>query len=58
MPPLKPTANPGARRSAAANPLPRYLALAYSALIVYASLHPFSGWRDPGLPLLNFIDAG
>lgn len=58
MPPIKPTANPGARRSATPNPLPRYLALAYSALIVYASLHPFSGWRDPGLPLLNFIDAG
>lgn len=57
MPPIKPTANPGARRSATPNPLPRYLALAYSALIVYASLHPFSGWRDPGLPLLNFIDA-
>ena len=38
--------------------LPRYLALAYSALIVYASLHPFSGWRDPGLPLLIFLDAG
>ena len=38
--------------------LPRYLALAYSALIIYASLHPFSGWRDPGLPLLVFLDAG
>lgn len=38
--------------------LPRYLALAYSALIIYASLHPFSGWRDPGLPLLVFLDSG
>lgn len=37
--------------------LPRYLALAYSALIIYASLHPFSEWRDPGLPLLIFLDA-
>lgn len=37
--------------------LPRYLALAYSALIIYASLHPFSGWRDPGLPWLVFLDA-
>lgn len=37
--------------------LPRYLALAYAVLIVYASLHPFSGWRDPGLPLLVFLDA-
>ena len=46
--------------SRSANPpsaLPRYLALAYSALIIYASLHPFSGWRDPGLPLFVFIDA-
>ena len=38
--------------------LPRYLALAYSVLIIYASLHPFSGWRDPGLPLLVFLDSG
>ena len=38
--------------------LPRYLSLAYSALIIYASLHPFSGWRDPGLPLLVFLDSG
>lgn len=37
--------------------LPRYLALAYSALIIYASLHPFSGWRDPGLPVFVFLDA-
>jgi len=37
--------------------LPRHLALAYTLLIVYASLHPFSGWRDPGLPPLYFLDA-
>ncbi|MFT3848924.1 MAG: VanZ family protein [Propionivibrio sp.] len=37
--------------------LPRHLALAYSALIIYASLHPFSGWRDPGLPVLVFLDS-
>ena len=37
--------------------MPRYLALAYSALIIYASLHPFAGWRDPALPLLVFLDA-
>ena len=29
--------------------LARYLALAYVLLVVYASLHPFSGWRDLGL---------
>jgi VanZ family protein len=37
--------------------LPRHLALAYAALVVYASLHPISGWRDPGLALLAFLDA-
>ncbi|MBW7902754.1 MAG: VanZ family protein [Rhodocyclaceae bacterium] len=43
---------------ATASPLPRYLALAYAALVVYASLHPFSGWRDPGISPLAFLDAG
>ena len=28
--------------------LARYLAAAYALLIVYASLHPFSGWVDNG----------
>lgn len=37
--------------------LPRYLAAAALILVAYASLHPFSGWRDPGLPLLFFLDA-
>ena len=37
--------------------LPRYLALAYAALIVYASLHPFTGWRDPGVSPFFFLDA-
>lgn len=38
--------------------LPRYLALAYAALVVYASLHPFSDWRDLGLSPFAFLDAG
>jgi VanZ family protein len=38
--------------------LPRYLALAYTALVIYASLHPFSGWRDLGLSPFAFLDAG
>jgi glycopeptide antibiotics resistance protein len=38
--------------------LPRHLASAYLALIVYASLHPFSGWRDPGLSPIFFLEAG
>jgi VanZ family protein len=37
--------------------LPRYLALVYLALVVYASLHPFSGWRAPGLSPFSFLDA-
>ncbi len=31
------------------------LAAAYAALIVYASLYPFSGWRWPGLPIWAFL---
>lgn len=38
-------------------PLPRYLALAYTALVIYASLHPFSGWRDLGVSPLAFLDG-
>lgn len=37
--------------------LPRYLTLCYLALIVYASLHPFSGWRAPGISPLVFLEA-
>jgi len=31
------------------------LAQAYVALIVYASLYPFAGWRDQGLPPWEFL---
>jgi VanZ family protein len=37
--------------------LPRYLAVAYLALIVYASLHPFSGWRVTGISPFVFLEA-
>jgi len=37
--------------------LPLYLAAAYTLLVVYASLHPFTGWRDAGAPLTAFIFA-
>jgi VanZ family protein len=37
--------------------LPRYLAIAYLVLIVYASLHPFSGWRASGISPFVFLDA-
>lgn len=38
--------------------LARHLAVAYVALVVYASLHPLSGWRAPPVPPLLFLDAG
>src|SRR6267378_2891298 len=37
--------------------LARYLFAAYIPLVVYASLHPFSGWRDRGLPPFAFLTA-
>ncbi|TMH54174.1 MAG: teicoplanin resistance protein VanZ, partial [Betaproteobacteria bacterium] len=37
--------------------LARYLFVAYLPLVVYASLHPFSGWRDRGLPPFAFLTA-
>jgi len=33
------------------------LALAYAALIVYASLYPFGGWRDQGIVPWAFVTA-
>ena len=37
--------------------LPRYGVLAYTLLVIYASLHPFTGWRDLGVSPLAFVDA-
>ncbi|MFC3148178.1 VanZ family protein [Piscinibacterium candidicorallinum] len=34
----------------------RWALAAYALLAVLASLHPFSGWRDPGVPFWAFID--
>jgi len=39
------------------SPLARYLFFAYALLVVYASLHPFSGWRDRGVPAFAFLVA-
>ena len=36
---------------------PRHLSIAYALLVVYACLNPFSGWRETGLPLLDFLSA-
>jgi len=38
--------------------LARYLALAWCGLVVYGSLHPFSGWRDTGVSAIAFLDGG
>ncbi|MDP3438057.1 MAG: VanZ family protein, partial [Azonexus sp.] len=38
--------------------LARYLALAWCGLVVYGSLHPFSGWRVTGISPLAFLDGG
>jgi VanZ family protein len=37
------------------SPLARYLLLAYVLLVIYASLHPFSGWRDQGVGPFAFL---
>jgi len=39
------------------SPLARYLLLAYALLIVYASLHPFSGWRDQGVGAFAYLSG-
>ena len=39
------------------SPLARYLLVAYALLIIYASLNPFTGWRDPGISLFDFLGA-
>jgi len=39
------------------SPLARYLFAAYALLVVYASLHPFSGWRDQGVAPFAFLLA-
>jgi len=38
--------------------LARYLAVAWWGLVVYASLHPFSGWRDTGISPFAFLEGG
>jgi VanZ family protein len=37
------------------SPLARYLLLAYVLLIIYASLYPFSGWRDQGVSPFAYL---
>ncbi len=40
-----------------ASPLARFLFLAYVLLIVYATLYPFSGWRDAGIAAFEYLTA-
>lgn len=42
---------------ARASPLARLLFLAYALLVVYATLYPFSGWRDSGVPAFAYLAA-
>lgn len=37
--------------------LPLHLAAAFTLLVIYASLHPFSGWRDSGAPMFAWLTA-
>lgn len=37
--------------------LARYSFFAYAALVAYASLYPFSGWRDPGVGAFAYLAA-
>ena len=38
--------------------LARYLALAWCGLVIYGSLHPFSGWLDKGISPIAFLEGG
>jgi VanZ family protein len=40
-----------------ASPLPRFFLAVYVLLVVYASLYPLAGWRDPGGRALAFLAA-
>ncbi|MDR1229104.1 MAG: VanZ family protein [Azoarcus sp.] len=37
--------------------LPRHLAIAYIAMLVYACLHPLGGWQASGLPIFDYLLA-
>jgi VanZ family protein len=40
-----------------ASPLSLFFLAAYVLLVAYASLYPFTGWREPGAPVLAFLAA-
>ena len=45
--------NPSLREA----PLPRFFLAVYVLLVVYATLYPLAGWREPGGPALAFLTA-
>ena len=49
--------DPDRRSGTSPQRLIRHLAVAYAVLIVYASLHPFSGWRHAGQSTFAFLEA-
>ncbi|MEK6244403.1 MAG: VanZ family protein [Pseudomonadota bacterium] len=40
-----------------ASPLPRFFLAVYVLLVVYATLYPLTGWREPGGPAFAFLTA-
>jgi VanZ family protein len=52
-PPLRPAAVVGQH----ASPLARLAVFLMAALIVYASLYPFTGWTDTGVPAFAYLTA-
>jgi VanZ family protein len=54
---LSPTTDSNSGRVRPESRLPLYLAGAYTLLAIYGSLYPFSGWRDSGVPLAEFLTA-
>ncbi len=49
--------HPPPEDASAAARLAGWFAAAIGLLIVYACLHPFTGWRDPALPPLGFLSV-
>ncbi len=64
LPPAGGVAGPGAARGPSGRGMSRHrssavpLSWLYTALIVYASLYPFAGWRAPGVGPLDFLLLG
>ena len=56
-PPPSISSDPAPPAPPRASRLPLYLALAYSVLVIYASLYPFANWRDRGVSPFAFLHA-